>query len=224
MINKINLSDFYTKIKLYNNNKTKLNTTKYYIDNLLNNLKNEDYILKIYGVKDFNNYYKNILIQIILNNNSKIKNCINFTISCKKSIPIYKVYQSFYLPDSNLFFITKNCKYLINKLDYTIDFNIKDFLNFNNNYNLKNEIYDLNELKNNIFNWMYLSNINISNNEYENIKLSNKIFLKIYGKLDLKKQLFYKSEIYKILNDDLNNCSKDLSNRFEKMLLINNIL
>ena len=42
--------------------------------------------------------------------------------------------------------------------------------------------------------------------------------------LDLKKQLFYKSEIYKILNDDLNNCSKDLSNRFEKMLLINNIL
>jgi hypothetical protein len=71
---------------------------------------------------------------------------------------------------------------------------------------------------------MYLSNINISNNEYENIKLSNKIFLKIYDKLDLKKQLFYKSEIYKILNDDLNNCSKDLSNRFEKMLLINNIL
>jgi hypothetical protein len=54
--------------------------------------------------------------------------------------------------------------------------------------------------------------------------LSNKIFLKIYDKLDLKKQLFYKSEIYKILNDDLNNCSKDLSNRFEKMLLINNIL
>ena len=85
-------------------------------------------------------------------------------------------------------------------------------------------MYDLNTLKQKISECIYKSNINISNNDFETIKLSPKIFLKIYNNLNLDKKHFFNSDLRTILTEELNKNKKDLSNRFEKMLLLNDIL
>ena len=160
----------------------------------------------------------------IIDDKQKIQKCINFTISCKKKNPVYKIYQSLYIPLLGIEYVNNNCKYSINKITTDFNVNINDLLTFENTNLFKNEMYDLSALKQKISECIYKSNINISNNDFETIKLSPKIFLKIYNNLNLDKKHFFNSDLLTILTKELNKNKKDLSNRFEKMLLLNNML
>lgn len=220
MICKLYTSDFCNGLKLYN---CDINP-KFYLDYFCKIFKDKNILVKLYGDKNFHNYYNSILMQFIIDDKQKIQKCINFTISCKKKNPVYKIYQSLYIPLLEIEYVNNNCKYSINEITTDFNININDFLTFENTNLFKNEMYDLSALKQKISECIYKSNINISNNDFETIKLSPKIFLKIYNNLNLDKKQFFNSDLRTILTKELNKNKKDLSNRFEKMLLLNNML
>lgn len=218
---KVTLTELYQGLPLYRKG-VRYNSTKDYVKPFLDKFKEIDYILKIDVQQGPIKYeYDRVLVQVILNYKSEIKNCICLSYCLDTLYPTFKIYQQ-YIYNDMIICNKDTVVYICNTNN--IHYNIVDA--FKKFKPLDISVYDFSIKRKNVIHsigdWMLkCSNLTFELNDNVLISLSYNIYTKIikYIKDNIKEEYSFKELYIELQNEIIK--QKDIDNRFEKFCILN---
>lgn len=225
MCEQITLSQLYLGESVFHNERYE--SPSVYIQPFLKRFSDENCQVKVVVKRGSLQYeYMKVLVSVIIPSKNQFQKTLNITYSLDKREPLLKVYQTYYDTLNNIMIANEQCKYFVIPLKhYTIESISADMLNFPKIDNvIVSEVVnkDIQDLSLSTL-LKHIQNTSFSN-EYETILLPRKLIFSLISFMSDNEKLYFTYDLFTHFYSKIILQKKDISNRYEKIILLNKFL